>query len=122
MLTSRKCFFRLEDKYVWIAMAQCSYCGESEQMPFRCKFCKGVFCSSHRLPENHECVGLERFKKERLKDPEKWVYEPFQERHVEKTVRRGPKKPLLYGNLNQRQILYLVLVLILLLTIYRSLF
>ena len=55
-------------------MARCSYCGKVEKMPFRCKFCKGVFCSSHRLPENHECEGLERFKKERLKTPEKWVY------------------------------------------------
>jgi len=109
-------------------MARCSYCGKVEKMPFKCKFCGGVFCSSHRLPENHECGGLERFKEDRLKGPEKWIYEPFQERHRAKTVRRGPRKPLLYGvrqylsNLESRQVLYLVLVLILLLTLYRSLF
>ena len=27
-------------------------------MPFICKRCGGSFCSKHRLPENHDCVGL----------------------------------------------------------------
>lgn len=27
-------------------------------MPFRCPFCGGQFCSQHRLPENHNCIGI----------------------------------------------------------------
>lgn len=27
-------------------------------MPFRCPFCGGQFCSAHRLPENHKCLGI----------------------------------------------------------------
>jgi Zn-dependent protease len=27
-------------------------------MPFRCPFCGGQFCSQHRLPENHGCIGI----------------------------------------------------------------
>lgn len=42
---------------------ECSYCHKvSDELPYKCKFCGGVFCSDHRLPENHDCVGLERYK------------------------------------------------------------
>jgi membrane associated rhomboid family serine protease len=30
-------------------------------MPFTCKFCEQSFCSTHRLPENHDCDGLENY-------------------------------------------------------------
>jgi len=36
----------------------CKKCSKKVTMPFRCKFCKGLFCSGHRLPENHDCEGL----------------------------------------------------------------
>jgi len=29
-------------------------------MPFRCPFCGGQFCSQHRLPENHNCIAINR--------------------------------------------------------------
>lgn len=29
-------------------------------MSFKCRRCGGNFCSKHRLPENHECVGLKQ--------------------------------------------------------------
>jgi Zn-dependent protease len=29
-------------------------------LPFRCPYCNGYFCSSHRLPENHECPEIWR--------------------------------------------------------------
>lgn len=58
-------------------MAECSYCGEEVEVPFKCKFCDEIFCSSHRLPENHECVGLDKYKEESKSDS-KVVYEPFQ--------------------------------------------
>lgn len=28
-------------------------------MPYQCRRCGGTFCSEHRLPENHDCPGLE---------------------------------------------------------------
>ncbi len=58
-------------------MADCSYCGEKADIPFKCKFCGDVFCSTHRLPESHECVGLDRYKED-AKNDRKVVYEPFQ--------------------------------------------
>ncbi len=41
-------------------MARCEYCGEDESMPYNCRYCGGQFCSAHRLPENHDCPGLEQ--------------------------------------------------------------
>ncbi|MEJ2251380.1 MAG: zinc finger AN1 domain-containing stress-associated protein [Candidatus Lokiarchaeota archaeon] len=35
----------------------CEYCGkEIDYLPFSCKYCGGVYCKEHRLPENHECT------------------------------------------------------------------
>lgn len=28
-------------------------------MPYRCRFCGGTYCEEHRLPENHNCPGLD---------------------------------------------------------------
>ncbi|MFB6254123.1 MAG: rhomboid family intramembrane serine protease [Halobacteriaceae archaeon] len=40
-------------------MAQCDRCGEQESMPYHCRMCGGTYCSEHRLPENHNCSGLD---------------------------------------------------------------
>lgn len=45
-------------------MAKCSFCDEQTSMPFKCKFCEQSFCSKHRLPENHDCQGLENYKQQ----------------------------------------------------------
>ena len=37
---------------------KCQVCGTETMMPFRCPFCGGQFCSQHRLPENHKCIGI----------------------------------------------------------------
>ncbi|MGD6806663.1 MAG: AN1-type zinc finger domain-containing protein [Candidatus Bathyarchaeia archaeon] len=37
---------------------KCQACGTETMMPFRCPFCGGQFCSAHRLPENHRCLGI----------------------------------------------------------------
>jgi Zn-dependent protease len=34
---------------------KCKFCGNEEPLPFKCSLCDGLFCSRHRLPENHEC-------------------------------------------------------------------
>jgi len=36
----------------------CAECDERITMPFRCKYCEKLFCSEHRLPENHDCETL----------------------------------------------------------------
>jgi Zn-dependent protease len=36
-------------------MARCDYCGSEVDLPFICNYCKGTYCSNHRLPEAHEC-------------------------------------------------------------------
>ncbi|MFB6085424.1 MAG: rhomboid family intramembrane serine protease [Halodesulfurarchaeum sp.] len=42
-------------------MARCDYCGAEESMPYQCRGCGGTFCSKHRLPENHDCPGLDQW-------------------------------------------------------------
>jgi membrane associated rhomboid family serine protease len=42
-------------------MATCDVCGRDENMPYNCRHCGGTYCSEHRLPENHECPGLENW-------------------------------------------------------------
>ena len=38
-------------------MTFCEHCGEKiNYLPFKCKYCGGVFCKEHRLPENHQCT------------------------------------------------------------------
>ncbi|MCL2476445.1 AN1-type zinc finger domain-containing protein [Candidatus Bathycorpusculum sp.] len=41
---------------------QCQKCTTETVMPFRCPFCGGQFCSHHRLPENHGCIGINNAK------------------------------------------------------------
>ncbi|HEY3272375.1 MAG TPA: rhomboid family intramembrane serine protease [Methanocella sp.] len=48
---------------------RCDYCGKYEMLPFNCKYCGGVYCSTHRLPEYHECVGLRKMKEGTWKPP-----------------------------------------------------
>jgi len=44
-------------------MNKCYYCGkEFKYMPFLCKRCAKIFCSEHRLPEDHHCPKLKRDK------------------------------------------------------------
>lgn len=41
---------------------QCDLCGFTEPLPFTCKFCGKSFCYNHRLPESHNCPGLDSYK------------------------------------------------------------
>ena len=34
---------------------KCKQCGTEEYMPFKCPYCREYFCTTHRLPENHDC-------------------------------------------------------------------
>ncbi len=39
-------------------MAKCDACGKHENLPYQCRRCGRTFCGEHRLPENHDCPGL----------------------------------------------------------------
>ncbi len=41
-------------------MVRCDNCGREVDLPFRCNYCGGYFCVEHRLPEFHDCSGLQR--------------------------------------------------------------
>ncbi|MDF1557250.1 MAG: rhomboid family intramembrane serine protease [ANME-2 cluster archaeon] len=53
----------------------CSVCGKKEMLPYKCKFCGWTYCSQHRLPENHECTGLEILKTQ-TRNSGRIVYQP----------------------------------------------
>lgn len=40
-------------------MPGCSICGASSSLLYDCNYCTGEYCKSHRLPENHNCPGLQ---------------------------------------------------------------
>jgi Zn-dependent protease len=46
-------------------MVKCEVCGEELILPFTCSYCKGTFCSRHRLPESHNCRMLNLVKMQR---------------------------------------------------------
>lgn len=52
-------------------MAECSECGK-ESMSFTCRYCNKKFCSEHRLPEKHDCDGLEETVEEEKEEAQKW--------------------------------------------------
>jgi len=49
---------------------RCELCGTDEAIPFKCRYCEGVFCSIHRLPPNHNCRFLQEYLKQPARDRE----------------------------------------------------
>jgi len=41
-------------------MSKCNHpeCETKEALPFKCNYCQKLFCTKHRLPENHNCENL----------------------------------------------------------------
>jgi Zn-dependent protease len=48
----------------------CGFCGTSEILPFRCRYCKETFCAIHRLPPNHNCFFLHDYLEQPARDRE----------------------------------------------------
>lgn len=42
-------------------MGHCSVCGEFEEMDYTCTYCGKLHCTTHRLPESHDCPALDHF-------------------------------------------------------------
>ncbi|MFB6180745.1 MAG: rhomboid family intramembrane serine protease [Candidatus Nanohalobium sp.] len=67
-------------------MGECSKCGD-KAMTFTCRYCGDKFCSEHRLPENHDCKGLEEGVEEEKEEKKKWFEEKeSKEKQEERTV------------------------------------
>jgi membrane associated rhomboid family serine protease len=56
----------------------CSICGKKEMLPYKCKYCGWTYCSEHRLPENHDCPGLEKLKTQ-ARESGRIMYQPVSE-------------------------------------------
>jgi len=42
----------------------CDFCGrEIEHLPFKCRYCGGIFCPDHRLPAQHNCRGIDKWRR-----------------------------------------------------------
>jgi len=63
-------------------MAECSECGK-QTMSFTCHYCGEKFCSEHRLPENHDCEGLDSGKKD------EYMQSSDQPKQVKKSSEQG---------------------------------
>jgi Zn-dependent protease len=47
---------------------KCRKCGQETFLPFRCPYCGDQFCSSHRLPENHDCPRMDLARAQRKEE------------------------------------------------------
>lgn len=65
-------------------MAKCDVCGRHVDMPYNCGHCGGTHCPEHRLPENHDCPGLDNWS-----DPGGVFNSGFDERVNPETGGRG---------------------------------
>ena len=66
----------IEIKMRGFASGICNYCLIRFPFTYKCKRCKGYYCSEHRLPEKHNCPGERKIKfdtkqKEEVKKKEK---------------------------------------------------
>lgn len=42
-----------------MSIHECHHCGKSPDLPYECNYCGGYYCPDHRLPEGHDCDGVE---------------------------------------------------------------
>ena len=68
-------------------MGECSKCGK-QAMTFTCRYCNEKFCSEHRLPEKHDCEGLEEGVEKEKKETQEW----FEEKKLKQETTHGQPK------------------------------
>lgn len=84
-------------------MAECSECGK-QTMSFTCHYCGEKFCAEHRLPENHDCDGLETGKKDKyMPNKSKKDSEKKTSKSKQKTGKSGQQKWFKQENLKQEK-------------------
>ncbi len=86
----------------------CEKCGKKDVMPYKCKFCGNRFCSEHRLPENHNCLGLAGYKKEREGKGENIIYHREDKVANPLDMKEKIKKKIDLGPLEGKLALYLL--------------
>ena len=47
---------------------KCRKCGQETFLPFRCPYCGDLFCTEHRLPENHNCPRIDYARAQRQEE------------------------------------------------------
>jgi len=77
-------------------VAKCDYCGKEVYLPYRCKYCGGLFCVEHHLPENHNCPNLKRGEWKPVYLPNR--YATRYEMYTEKELVRRKKPPLFHAS------------------------
>lgn len=74
-------------------MAECSKC-DKKSMSFTCRYCGEKFCAQHRLPENHDCEGLEEtVKEEKEESKNQWFEEKESKNEQEQRTITASKRP-----------------------------
>ncbi|MFB6209230.1 MAG: rhomboid family intramembrane serine protease [Candidatus Nanohaloarchaea archaeon] len=82
-------------------MAECSKCGK-ESMSFTCKYCGEKYCSEHRLPEKHDCDGLEeKLEEEKEKEEDQWFQENKVKNPAPSRTEREFRKPSIKRDLKE---------------------
>lgn len=66
-------------------MPKCDYCEKEITLPYTCGYCGGSFCSEHRLPENHDCKGLDKLTEQSKQKGRLY-------RGISEELKTGPKK------------------------------
>jgi hypothetical protein len=70
----------IEIRMKGFASGICNYCLIRFPFTYKCKRCKGYYCSEHRLPEEHNCPGEREIK-----------FEIKQKEHIKKKKENGEK-------------------------------
>jgi len=85
---------------------RCQKCGKEVFLPFTCPYCRGYFCSEHRLPENHECprMDLARAPKTETKPITLQKQKPY-----EYTTTYSPRFPAKTFRFSQKELKHLTL-------------
>ncbi len=76
---------------------RCAVCGRDELLPFTCAYCGERFCAEHRLPEKHNCLGLQAAKSpEEIKRMERerrgeYTWDYFEAPQLSRVGRAAPR-------------------------------
>ncbi len=99
----------------------CDLCGIKESIPFRCRYCKGTFCSIHRLPPSHNCFFLQDYLEQPGKDRE--FLERIEGKAASPQVRiRSSLYDMIYLRFSKTEILHLVIATALVVVVGMSLY